>query len=99
MRDALAALEGKRIVVQASYRNAGPPPLSVGGRGKWLLFLGVGTLDGDLLADHLWMPNYRAIAALSLGRGMAVEMAGTVGRYRRADGSEDFNLRNVRRAR
>jgi hypothetical protein len=99
MRDAPAPLVGQRLTVVAVFKSASPWPLAWARRGRAALLVGVASPQGELLADHLWVPWGRALAALGLKGGMRFELRGLVVRYRRADGSEDFSLADVRAAR
>jgi hypothetical protein len=98
MREALAPLQGRRIAVHGVYRRTGWAPLATRGYRRHALFVGVATPAGTPLADHLWVLQGRALAALNLKPGALVASRGTVVAYERGDGSRDYKLANVRAA-
>jgi hypothetical protein len=101
MREALAILNGARITVQATVVRRSTRPGWTGTKQPTILLAEVRSLDGALLADHLWLLVGRRLAALDPQPGDVVQLDGRVQsylhRHSRGSGaimpdSEDYNL-------
>jgi hypothetical protein len=99
MREALAPLQVKRIVVRGIFRRFGVLPLSYGRRGRTVLLAPVVDADGSLLADDVWLALTRTLAALDIRPGVALELRGEVAAYTYNQGDRDYHLRAVRAVR
>jgi len=83
MRDALAMLDGERLTVQATVLRFSRA-IDWGGVRKPTLLLGaVTTLEGALLADHLWLDLGKRLTVLDLRTGDLLQFSGRVAAYRR----------------
>jgi len=77
---------GKRVRFVAVY---------TGCTRKGLLLHDVATQAGDSFRDHMWLPNTKRFRKLRLRAGMQISFKAKVKRYRKRDGTWQFNVQNL----
>jgi len=92
MRDQLAINDGRRLACRARVQQFGTRPISSSCRERTVCLVDVAGADGGQLADHVWFPVGKRLAALDLRRGDVLTFTATVRAYRkkrtrRPDGS------------
>jgi hypothetical protein len=105
MREHLIPLLGQRLAVRGTFAKYGSRPYFRDFREETMLLTDLATLDGQPLADHLWMPLTQGFAAITLHKGDTVTFSARVapytkycvyrrnnGRLRRVYGIPDYHL-------
>jgi hypothetical protein len=84
MREALAALDGQRLTVRATVLRFSRCIGWAGVRQPTILLGQVTCVDGEALADHIWLHLGKRMADLDLKLGDLVEFSARVAQYRRS---------------
>jgi hypothetical protein len=92
MRSALAILEGQKIAVVVTVGRFSHTPGYAGRVDRLLCVEDVRANAAELLTDHLWIRGGARLEALDLQQGDTVAFTGTVTRYTRQRGDQDYYL-------